>query len=61
MSSSTTVCDGGLIGINGSTGAILWTTWLDDAVISVKCLADLDEDGVKDCIAIGRSRVFRKY
>lgn len=57
FNTTSTVCDGGLIGLNGSTGAILWTTWLDDAVASVQCLADLDLDGVKDCVAIGQSRV----
>ncbi len=43
--------------VNGSNGAILWTTWLDDAVYAVNCLADLDLDGIVDCTVTGKSRV----
>ena len=57
FNTSSTICDGGLLAINGSNGAIVWTTWLDDAVVAVKCEADLDLDGIKDCIAVGKSRV----
>ena len=43
--------------INGSNGSLMWTTWLDDAVIAVHCLADLDLDGLKDCVVVGKTRV----
>lgn len=43
--------------VNGSNGAILWTTWLDDAVYAVNCVADLDLDGIIDCTVTGKSRV----
>ena len=45
--------------VNGSNGAILWTTWLDDAVYAVNCVADLDLDGIIDCTVTGKSRVIR--
>jgi hypothetical protein len=57
FNTSSTVCDGGLVAVNGSNGAILWTTWLDDAVYAVNCLADLDLDGIIDCTVTGKSRV----
>ncbi|XP_046637856.1 uncharacterized protein LOC124316141 [Daphnia pulicaria] len=56
FNTSSTVCDGGLVAVNGSNGAILWTTWLDDAVYAVNCLADLDLDGIIDCTVTGKSR-----
>ena len=57
FNTTSTVCDGGLVAVNGSNGAILWTTWLDDAVFAVNCVADLDLDGIIDCLVIGKSRV----
>nr|CAH0099152.1 unnamed protein product [Daphnia galeata] len=56
FNTSSTVCDGGLVAVNGSNGAILWTTWLDDAVYAVNCVADLDLDGIIDCTVTGKSR-----
>ena len=46
--------------INGSNGSLMWTTWLDDAVIAVHCLADLDLDGLKDCVVVGKTRVSKR-
>lgn len=57
FNTSSTVCDGGIVAVNGSNGAILWTTWLDDAVFAVDCVADFDSDGIIDCTVTGKSRV----
>ncbi|KAK4010567.1 hypothetical protein OUZ56_019711 [Daphnia magna] len=56
FNTSSTVCDGGIVAVNGSNGAILWTTWLDDAVFAVDCVADFDSDGIIDCTVTGKSR-----
>ena len=51
------VCDGGVVALNGTNGAILWRAWLSDAVSQIRCLADLDLDGIKDCVLLGRTKV----
>lgn len=60
FNTSSTVCDGGLVAVNGSNGAVLWTTWLDDVVFAIHCIADLDLDGILDCMVTGKSGVLRE-
>jgi len=41
--------------VNGKNGLIMWTTWLDDTPMQIRCQIDLDLDGIKDCIVTGKS------
>lgn len=46
-------CEGGVISLNGRNGDTLWRFWLNDTIFSVQCTADLNGDGVEDCLAMG--------
>lgn len=46
-------CEGGVIALNGSTGDIVWRYWTNDTIFSLQCTADLNGDGLEDCLAVG--------
>lgn len=46
-------CEGGVIALDGGSGNILWRNWMNDTVFLLKCTADVNSDGVNDCLAIG--------
>ena len=50
-------CGGGLMALDGTTGKQLWRAYTIHEIFSVNCNADLDLDGMKDCIAGGRAGV----
>jgi glucose dehydrogenase len=46
-------CKGGVIALNGTTGGIVWRYWTNDTIFALQCSADLNGDGLEDCLAIG--------
>lgn len=50
-------CAGGLLAMDGSTGSTVWQRWTTFIVFSLYCNADLNTDGVIDCVASGRGGV----
>lgn len=46
-------CEGGLIALDGTNGNILWRHWMNDTVFSLTCAADVNGDGLFDCLAVG--------
>uniref|UniRef100_T1JFB9 FAM234A/B beta-propeller domain-containing protein n=1 Tax=Strigamia maritima TaxID=126957 RepID=T1JFB9_STRMM len=51
-------CFGGVLALDGSTGAELWRHFTDHEVFALNCNGDLDSDGVHDCLAGGRAGTF---
>ena len=51
-------CLGGVLALDGKDGHQLWRLWTEHEIFSLTCQADLDDDGVKDCVAGGRAGVF---
>jgi hypothetical protein len=47
------LCEGGIIAINGITGEIMWKFWSSYAVFSLFCRFDVNIDGTNDCIVSG--------
>ncbi|XP_014669211.1 PREDICTED: uncharacterized protein LOC106810388 isoform X2 [Priapulus caudatus] len=52
-------CFGGLLALDGRTGTELWRHYSDHEVYALNCNADLDQDGINDCLAAGRAGVFQ--
>lgn len=50
-------CEGGVLALDGRTGAELWRRWTTFNVFSLFCTADLNSDGRLDCVAAGRGGV----
>ena len=50
-------CFGGLLALEGLTGKELWRHYSDHEMYGINCEADLNSDGVKDCLAGGRAGV----
>ncbi len=50
-------CGGGILALDGSTGKQLWRHYSPHEIFSLNCNADLDEDGMNDCIGGGRAGV----
>lgn len=48
------ICTGGVLALNGLTGAILWQKWTAHTIFSVFCTSDLNNDTNVDCVASGR-------
>ncbi|RZC42814.1 PQQ 2 and/or VCBS domain containing protein, partial [Asbolus verrucosus] len=46
-------CQGGVIALNGTTGDIVWRYWINDTIFALQCSADLNGDGLEDCLATG--------
>ena len=53
-----TPCLGGIIALDGKDGHELWRLWTPHEIFALTCQADLDGDGVTDCLAGGRAGVF---
>ena len=45
--------------LDGKTGKTIWKTWTDHKVFAITCQADLNGDGVIDCVVGGMSGVRR--
>ncbi|KAH3701952.1 uncharacterized protein LOC127861055 [Dreissena polymorpha] len=52
-------CFGGLLALEGATGRELWRHYADHELYGINCEADLNKDGVNDCLAGGRAGAFR--
>ncbi|XP_066251301.1 uncharacterized protein [Euwallacea similis] len=46
-------CDGGLIALNGKNGNVMWKQWINDTIFGLHCSADVNADGVNDCLYVG--------
>lgn len=53
-------CQGGLIALDGKTGQRIWTKWLNHPVFTLYCSADVNSDGIFDCLASGKGGVRMK-
>lgn len=51
-------CFGGILALDGRTGRQLWRHYTIHEVFAVNCNADLDRDGVRDCLIGGRVGMF---
>jgi outer membrane protein assembly factor BamB len=51
-------CLGGILALDGKTGVEIWRLWTKHEIFALTCQADLDGDGVMDCLAGGRAGVF---
>ena len=51
-------CFGGILALDGRTGRQLWRHYTIHEVFAINCNADLDDDGVRDCLIGGRAGVF---
>ncbi|KAM7290009.1 hypothetical protein ISCGN_030137 [Ixodes scapularis] len=47
-------CGGGVAALNGLTGEEMWRLYVAHELFALTCRADLDGDGVLDCVAGGR-------
>lgn len=50
-------CEGGVIALDGTNGTILWRHWMNDTIFSLSCSADIDKDGIFDCLIVGKKGV----
>lgn len=50
-------CLGGVLALNGATGAVLWKHYAPHEVFAVNCIADLNKDNTSDCVIAGRAAV----
>lgn len=51
-------CFGGILALDGLTGKELWRHYTLHEVFAINCNADIDFDGVRDCLIGGRAGVF---
>ncbi|XP_062569092.1 uncharacterized protein LOC134231186, partial [Saccostrea cucullata] len=51
-------CFGGMIALDGRNGKEIWRHYSDHEVFGINCNADLNLDGVGDCLGGGRAGVF---
>ena len=51
-------CFGGALALDGRTGKELWRHYSMHEVYGINCNADIDQDGVRDCLLSGRGGVF---
>lgn len=54
-----TPCFGGVMALEGRTGKELWRHYTPHEVYGLNCNADLNKDGIADCLAGGRAGVFQ--
>lgn len=54
-------CLGGILALDGLTGATLWKRWAKHEVFALTCQEDLNNDNVVDCVAGGRAGVSDIY
>lgn len=50
-------CGGGVAALNGLTGEEMWRIYVAHELFALTCHADLDGDGIWDCVAGGRMAV----
>lgn len=50
-------CAGGVLALDGKTGALLWQEWLKRSVLKLDCSYDVTQDDVNDCLVSGESGV----
>lgn len=50
-------CEGGILALDGNSGATLWQRWTSSIVFSLICKNDLNKDNRIDCVASGRGGV----
>lgn len=50
-------CLGGILALDGNSGATIWIHWTAHAIFSIDCELDLTGDEVKDCIIAGRGGI----
>lgn len=50
-------CGGGVLALDGQTGEQIWRHYTENEIFALNCNADLDGDGINDCIAAGRVAV----
>jgi PQQ enzyme repeat len=50
-------CFGGVLALDGATGAEIWRVYTVHEVFALNCNADFNGDGQKDCLAGGRAAV----
>ncbi|KAI5736330.1 hypothetical protein M8J76_002203 [Diaphorina citri] len=48
-------CAGGVLALDGKTGALLWQEWLKRSVLKLDCSYDVTQDDVNDCLVSGES------
>lgn len=51
-------CFGGILALDGRTGHELWRHYTLHEVFAINCNADIDFDGIHDCLIAGRAGVF---
>ncbi|KAL7303464.1 hypothetical protein TKK_0004645 [Trichogramma kaykai] len=52
-------CLGGVLAIDGKSGATIWQHWAEHAIFGLDCGLDLNYDRIKDCLAAGRGGLLR--
>lgn len=55
--STSGLCEGGILTIDGINGNTIWQTWTAFNVFSLYCSEDLNGDTFDDCVASGRGGV----
>lgn len=55
--STSGLCEGGILTIDGINGNTIWQTWTAFNVFSLYCSEDLNGDTYNDCVASGRGGV----
>lgn len=50
-------CYGGMMALSGGDGKELWRYYTDHEIFGINCNADLNSDGVNDCLGGGRAGV----
>ncbi|XP_017771105.1 PREDICTED: uncharacterized protein LOC108558637 [Nicrophorus vespilloides] len=51
-------CGGGVIALDGKNGSTLWRNHLPHAIFTLFCSADVNGDGIFDCLATGKGGIF---
>ncbi|KAK3107822.1 hypothetical protein FSP39_022986 [Pinctada imbricata] len=52
-------CFGGVLALDGTTGKEIWRHYSPHELFGINCNADLDNDGVLDCVCGGRAGAFQ--
>ena len=50
-------CAGGIMAVDGLTGKEIWRLYTSHEIFALNCNADMDKDGVLDCLGGGRAGV----
>jgi len=52
-------CQGGVFALDGISGDRLWLHYTQHEIYSINCNADINQDGVADCLVGGRAGLFQ--